>query len=91
MKDLQRGHEGLLAAIVLQAIKDRQAGSKKQRRDAITFIQSDGFDWLWELVTDSICGMPDAMTAKQTALTTQISFARQVQRQRVQFAGGVPA
>lgn len=79
MKEL-RGYEGLLAAVVLEAVDDRQKGSKRHRQDAITFLESDGFDWLWEYVTDGISGMPDVNTAKKKALTAQIDLSRKTRR-----------
>lgn len=91
MTKVQRTYEGLLAAIVKQTIKDCQAKSKRLRREAASYLQSDDFGWAWEYLTEDILGMPDVHTARERILTTQISLNQQTYQTKYHTRRGISA
>ena len=69
-----QNYRGLLAAILIQAVRDQQSG--KHRQDAEAFIKSDAFSWAWAELTDDTIGMPATHTAKSLITGDQIVLHR---------------
>lgn len=78
--DDTKGLRGLLAAVLIQAADDHL--NNKHRKETTAFVQSDGFTWLWETLTDDMVGMPRLAEARELVLTGKLAIRRKAYHAR---------
>ena len=69
-----QNEKALLIAVTTQAIKDYE--SDKYRDEAQSFIESDGFSWVWSELSDDMVGLPDVDTVRSRIAGGEVVIGR---------------